>query len=146
MSQVTSSTLWFLQLMSATNYALPQSLQCQSKLLAVGQATGQKTQKQTSKAQETQMFVWTKHWYPLLLESDLDTQNPTPHTLLNINMVVWKDGEGKWGACEDRCPHRSAAEQPFMPVLTHCLLVITCSPASWCLGCSRLVESQVMQL
>lgn len=44
-------------------------------------------------------------------EADLDTEHPTPHTLLNIKMVVWKDGEGKWGACEDRCPHRSAAQR-----------------------------------
>ena len=59
--------------------------------------------------QTQEAFVWIKHWYPLSLEADLDTQKPTQHTLLNIDMVIWKDGEGKWGACEDRCPHRSAA-------------------------------------
>lgn len=69
---------------------------------------GESTRKQTSKSRSEKAFVWTKHWYPLMLEADLDTEHPTPHTLLNIKMVVWKDGEGKWGACEDRCPHRLA--------------------------------------
>ncbi len=71
---------------------------------------GQKTlDPMSSKAATKDVFAWTKHWYPVMLVSDLDAQNPTPHTLLNISMVVWQDGEGNWGACEDRCPHRSAA-------------------------------------
>ena len=41
-----------------------------------------------------------------MLEADLDPSVPSPHTLLNINMVVWQDGQGKWGASEDKCPHR----------------------------------------
>lgn len=79
----------------------------QSLSLDTGPASKQSTHQQANMTQEA--FVWTKHWYPLSLEADLDTQNPTPHTLLNIDMVIWKDGQGKWGACEDRCPHRSAA-------------------------------------
>ena len=55
-------------------------------------------------------FVWTKHWYPLMLVTDLDAENPTPHTLLNIQMVIWQDGQGNWGAAEDRCPHRSVMQ------------------------------------
>jgi len=65
----------------------------------------------SSTATNKDAFAWTKQWYPVMLVSDLDAQNPTPHTLLNISMVVWQDGEGNWGACEDRCPHRSAATQ-----------------------------------
>ena len=61
---------------------------------------------QNSKAQGKEAFVWTKHWYPLMLVVDLDSQKPTPHTLLNIDMVIWKDGQGNWAAAEDRCPHR----------------------------------------
>ena len=41
-----------------------------------------------------------------MLEADLDPSVPSPHTLLNIKMVVWQDGQGKWGASEDKCPHR----------------------------------------
>jgi len=63
----------------------------------------------SSKAATKDVFAWTKQWYPVMLVSDLDAQNPTPHTLLNISMVVWQDGEGNWGVCEDRCPHRSVA-------------------------------------
>lgn len=73
-----------------------------------GPASKQSTHQQANKVQTQEAFVWTKHWYPLSLEADLDTQNPTPHTLLNIDMVIWRDGQGKWGACEDRCPHRLA--------------------------------------
>ncbi len=75
--------------------------------------TGSEDQKtldpMSSKAAAKDVFAWTKQWYPVMLVSDLDAQSPTPHTLLNISMVVWQDGEGNWGACEDRCPHRSAA-------------------------------------
>lgn len=81
----------------------------QSLFLDTGHAIKQSTHEQAEKMQTQEAFVWTKHWYPLSLEADLDTQSPTPHTLLNIDMVIWKDGERKWGACEDRCPHRSAA-------------------------------------
>ena len=45
-----------------------------------------------------------------MLEADLDTSAPSAHTLLNINMVIWQDGQGKWGASEDKCPHRYIAE------------------------------------
>ncbi len=77
--------------------------------LHTGHAFKQSTHEQADKMQTQEAFVWIKHWYPLSLETDLDIQTPTPHTLLNIDMVIWKDGEGNWGACEDRCPHRSAA-------------------------------------
>lgn len=45
-----------------------------------------------------------------MLEADLDPSVPSPHTLLNIKMVVWQDGQGKWGAGEDKCPHRYRAK------------------------------------
>lgn len=54
-------------------------------------------------------FAWGKHWYPLMLEADLDPSAPSAHTLLNINMVIWQDGQSKWGASEDKCPHRYRA-------------------------------------
>ncbi len=86
---------------------------------------GQKTlDPMSSKAATKGVFAWTKHWYPVMLVSDLDAQNPTPHTLLNISMVVWQDGEGNWGACEDRCPHRSAATQ--LPCGTNLCGVLFC--------------------
>lgn len=76
-------------------------------MTAAGHGSNTALLQQSDRTQNPEAFVWTKHWYPLLLEADVDAQNPSPHTLLNINIVIWKDGEGKWGACEDKCPHRS---------------------------------------
>ena len=72
-----------------------------------------------------------------MLVADLDTQNPAPHTLLNIQMVVWQDGQGKWAAAEDRCPHRFAAPLAKYAAAYHSFdLHGTC-----CLKHNRLADS-----
>ena len=49
-----------------------------------------------------------KAWYPLALEKDLPTDRPTAARLMGNAIVLWKDGEGKWRAFRDLCPHRLA--------------------------------------
>lgn len=75
----------------------------------IGATATDQVQELANQAQGKDSFAWGKHWYPLMLEADLDTSAPSAHTLLNINMVIWQDGQGKWGASEDKCPHRYIA-------------------------------------
>lgn len=53
-------------------------------------------------------FVWKKNWYPVALIEDLPVSKPVPFQLLGINMVLWRDSEGRWRAFRDSCPHRLA--------------------------------------
>ena len=53
-------------------------------------------------------FNWTKQWYPVAVIDLLDTSKPHPTQLLGKDIVVWKDGAGKWNVFEDKCPHRLA--------------------------------------
>ena len=53
-------------------------------------------------------FNWTKQWYPVAVIDLLDTTKPHPTQLLGVDVVVWKNGEGKWSVFEDKCPHRLA--------------------------------------
>ena len=53
-------------------------------------------------------FNWTKQWYPVAVIDLLDTSKPHPTQLLGVDLVVWKDGDGKWSVFEDKCPHRLA--------------------------------------
>ena len=53
-------------------------------------------------------FNWTKQWYPVAVIDLLDTSKPHPTQLLGVDVVVWKDGDGKWSVFEDKCPHRLA--------------------------------------
>eukprot|EP00249_Psilotum_nudum_P008253 c21144_g1_i1 orf=364-2055(+) len=57
---------------------------------------------------EDQKFVWKDHWYPVSLIEDLDPKLPIPFELLGIELVLWRDGEGKWRAFSNKCPHRLA--------------------------------------
>ena len=52
-------------------------------------------------------FDWLRTWYPLAIERDLPTDRPTAARLLGNAVVLWKDGQGKWRAFKDLCPHRS---------------------------------------
>jgi phenylpropionate dioxygenase-like ring-hydroxylating dioxygenase large terminal subunit len=49
-----------------------------------------------------------RFWYPVIPVSHLE-DGPKPFTLLTERIVVWKDGEGRLSALEDRCCHRTAA-------------------------------------
>lgn len=53
-------------------------------------------------------YSWTKQWYPVAVVDVLDETKPHPTTLLGVDLVVWKDGTGKWNVFEDKCPHRLA--------------------------------------
>ena len=53
-------------------------------------------------------FNWEKQWYPVAVIDLLDESKPHPTQLLGVDVVVWKDGDGKWNVFEDKCPHRLA--------------------------------------
>lgn len=53
-------------------------------------------------------FNWTKQWYPVAVIDLLDPKKPHPTQLLGVDIIVWKDGDGKWSVFEDKCPHRLA--------------------------------------
>ncbi|MGD1805489.1 Rieske 2Fe-2S domain-containing protein [Dapis sp. BLCC M126] len=58
------------------------------------------------KQEET--FQWTKQWYPVAVVEFLDTSRPHKIQLLGKELVLWRDGSGKWACFEDFCPHRLA--------------------------------------
>ena len=53
-------------------------------------------------------FKWEKQWYPVAVIDLIDDTKPHPTQLLGVDVVVWKDGDGKWNVFEDKCPHRLA--------------------------------------
>ncbi len=53
-------------------------------------------------------FSWTKQWYPLIPLDYLDSSHPTPITLLNKNLVIWRDQQENWRVMDDICPHKLA--------------------------------------
>lgn len=56
--------------------------------------------------QDSKKFDWLKTWYPVAIEKDLPTDRPVPVRLLGNPVVLWKDGQSKWRAFKDQCPHR----------------------------------------
>ncbi|BAZ25467.1 cell death suppressor protein [Kalymmatonema gypsitolerans NIES-4073] len=55
---------------------------------------------------EEGIFQWTKHWYPVAAVEYLDPKRPHAMQLLGKDIVLWRDGCGKWRCFEDFCPHR----------------------------------------
>ena len=53
-------------------------------------------------------FQWTKQWYPVAVVEFLDPSRPHAMQLLGKDIVLWRDGSGKWRCFEDFCPHRLA--------------------------------------
>lgn len=51
---------------------------------------------------------WTKQWYPIAVVDFLDATRPHALQLLGMDLVVWRDGAGKWRCFVDACPHRLA--------------------------------------
>jgi len=51
-------------------------------------------------------FQWTKQWYPVAVVEFTDPSRPHAMQLLGKDMVLWRDGSGKWRCFEDVCPHR----------------------------------------
>jgi phenylpropionate dioxygenase-like ring-hydroxylating dioxygenase large terminal subunit len=56
--------------------------------------------------QQEEIFQWTKQWYPVAVVDFLDPSRPYAMQLLGKDIVLWRDGGGKWRCFEDRCPHR----------------------------------------
>lgn len=55
---------------------------------------------------EEGVFSWTKQWYPLAVVEFLEPGKPHAMQLLGKDIVLWRDGSGKWCCFEDFCPHR----------------------------------------
>lgn len=60
------------------------------------------------KEEEELIFQWTKQWYPVAVVDFLDPSRPHAMQLLGKDIVLWRDGSGKWRCFEDFCPHRLA--------------------------------------
>jgi nitrite reductase/ring-hydroxylating ferredoxin subunit len=60
------------------------------------------------KEEEEAIFQWTKQWYPVAVVDFLDPSRPHAMQLLGKDIVLWRDGSGKWRCFEDFCPHRLA--------------------------------------
>src|SRR5437762_13786323 len=56
----------------------------------------------------TKQKVLRRFWYPVTPLAMLE-EGPKPFTLLGERIVVWRDGDGRVSALEDRCCHRTAA-------------------------------------
>ena len=56
----------------------------------------------------TKQQVLRRFSYPVIPASHLE-DGPKAFTLLGERIVVWRDGEGRVSALEDRCCHRTAA-------------------------------------
>ena len=56
----------------------------------------------------TRQKVLRRFWYPVIPAAELE-KGPQPFTLLAEPIVLWRDGEGRVSALEDRCCHRTAA-------------------------------------
>jgi phenylpropionate dioxygenase-like ring-hydroxylating dioxygenase large terminal subunit len=54
-----------------------------------------------------QQKIFRKYWYAIMPLTDLK-DGPKPFKLLNENIVLFLDGEGKPAALKDRCCHRTA--------------------------------------
>ncbi|OWY64909.1 (2Fe-2S)-binding protein [cyanobacterium TDX16] len=58
--------------------------------------------------EETEIFQWTKQWYPVAVVDFLDPSCPHAIQLLGKELVLWRDGSSQWRCFEDFCPHRLA--------------------------------------
>ncbi|MGB3558188.1 MAG: Rieske 2Fe-2S domain-containing protein [Geitlerinemataceae cyanobacterium] len=63
---------------------------------------------QPTTTSEAETFSWTKQWYPLAVVDFLDPTRPHSIQLLGKDLVLWRDGSGKWRCFDDACPHRLA--------------------------------------
>ncbi|MEA5571629.1 Rieske 2Fe-2S domain-containing protein [Calothrix sp. UHCC 0171] len=54
-------------------------------------------------------FNFFQHWYPVIPIEDLDSQRPTPITILGMRLVIWKPkSSDTYQVFLDQCPHRLA--------------------------------------
>ncbi|EFJ39989.1 hypothetical protein VOLCADRAFT_100270 [Volvox carteri f. nagariensis] len=74
----------------------------------------------TERESDQRQFNWFQQWYPVAALDALDPTRPHAFTLLHTNphlhrnatvgqdLVLWRDGSGRWRAFKDACPHRLA--------------------------------------
>lgn len=56
-----------------------------------------------------EQFNFFQQWYPISPLEDLDTNRPTPVTLLNLRLVIWRPRfSDRYCVFLDQCPHRLA--------------------------------------
>ena len=67
---------------------------------------------------------WFKHWWPVRIVSDLETDRPNRIRLLGEYFAVWRSKSGEWICMKDICPHRLAPLSEGMPILRSLKLVI----------------------
>lgn len=51
---------------------------------------------------------WLRTWYAVGMVDAFATDAPTPLRLVDVPLVLWRDGSGEWRALRDECPHRLA--------------------------------------
>lgn len=56
--------------------------------------------------QQEDTFKWFKQWYPLRVAKCLEPDRPHHAAFLGKDVVLWRDGDGKWNCFGDMCPHR----------------------------------------
>lgn len=77
---------------------------------------------------EEETYQWTKQWYPVAVVDYLDSSRPHAMQLLGTDIVLWRDGSGKWRCFEDACPHRLA---PFSEGRVESDGTLLCSYHAW---------------
>jgi hypothetical protein len=63
---------------------------------------------------DSSKFSWSSYWYPVHVLDHIDSSRPHAIELLGKQLVLWKDGSGRWNCFDDACPHRClpATNQP----------------------------------
>lgn len=56
----------------------------------------------------TRQPLFRRFWYPVIPLALLDEGKPRAFRLLGEDLVLWRTGEGRYAAMEDRCSHRTA--------------------------------------
>jgi len=86
------------------------SITCPSRNVAVKASVQLGTDQHTSSSESSEAgaFIWTRAWYPLARESDLEHDRPTKLEVLGKSLVCWRDGSGDVKVVDDACPHKLA--------------------------------------
>ena len=81
---------------------------CRRKAVQTTEVTEVEPEAKVAKAPKQDAFNWEKQWYPVLPLSMLHGSGPEALKLLNKDLVLWKDADGKWRCTSGICPHRLA--------------------------------------
>ncbi len=100
MIEVTASAVIFV------NKVFPKSMTIKANSTKLNKSLDNSKKKVHFKQDET--FQWTKQWYPVAVVEFLAPSRPHKIQLLGKELVLWRDGSGKWRCFEDFCPHRLA--------------------------------------